>query len=97
MIVEKGCDWFNANKLSRNEGKTKYTFFHRHRNRNDIPLKLPPLFVNKKEINRASSIKFFGAIFDESINWNEYLNTAENKVFKNIGIHFKAKEITDTN
>ena len=39
--IEKVCDWFNANKLSLNEEKTKYIFFHRHRNRDDIPLKLP--------------------------------------------------------
>ena len=25
--LEKVCDWFNANKLSINEGKTKYIFF----------------------------------------------------------------------
>ena len=45
--LEKVCDCFNANKLSLREGKTKCIFFHRHRNGDDILLKLPPLFVNK--------------------------------------------------
>ena len=66
--LEKVSDWFNANILPLNEGKTKSIFFHRHRNRDDIPLKLPSLFVNKKEIKRVSSVKFFGVIFDESLN-----------------------------
>ena len=43
-------------------------FYDRHTNKDDIPLKLPPLFVNKKEINRVSSIKFLGVIFDENFN-----------------------------
>ena len=59
-------------------------------------MKLPPLFVNKKEIDIVSSIKFFGVIFDESLDWNEHLNTIENKVPKNIGILYKAKEIINT-
>ena len=67
-VLEKVCDWFNANKLSLSEKKTM--FFHRHANRNGIPLKLPQLCVNKKEINRASSIKFPGVTFDENLNWN---------------------------
>ena len=94
--LERVYDWFNANKLSLNEGKTKYIFFHRHRNRDDISLKLPPLFVNKEEINRVSSIKFLGVIFDENLNWNEHLNTIENKVSKNIGILYKAEGILNT-
>ena len=94
--LENVCDWFNANKLSLNEKKSKYIFFHRHGKWDGIPLKLPHLFVNKKEINRASSIKFLGVIFDENLNWNEHLNTIENKVSKNIGIRYKAKEIINT-
>ena len=64
--LEKVCDWFNTNRLSLNEGKT-YIFFHRHKNQDDIPLKLPPLFINKKEINRIISVKFFAVIF---VDWN---------------------------
>ena len=85
--LEKICDWFHANKLSLNEGKTKYIFFHRYRNRVDIPRKLPPL---------VRSIKFFGVVFDKNLNFNEHLNTIENKVSKNIGILQKANEIINT-
>ena len=91
--LEKVYDLFNASKLSLNEREANYIFFHRRRNSDDIPLKLPPLFVNREEINRVSSIKFLSIIFDENLNWNEHLNPIEIKVPKNIGILYKAKEI----
>lgn len=50
--LRKVYNWFNANKLSLNEGKTKYIFFHGLGNRNDIPLKLQTLFVNKSQFNK---------------------------------------------
>ena len=50
--LRKVCNRFNANKLSLNEGKTKYIFFHGLGNRNDIPLKLQTLFVNKSQFNK---------------------------------------------
>lgn len=56
--LENACDRFNSSKLSLNERKTKYILFYRHRDRGDIPLKLPPLFVNKKQINGVSLLKF---------------------------------------
>ena len=54
----KVFQWFNANKLSLNKDKTKYTFFHKAREKDNIPLKLPALFINDKEIERVTSIKF---------------------------------------
>ena len=44
----KVFQWFNANKLSLNKDKTKYTFFHKTREKDNIPLKLPALFINDK-------------------------------------------------
>ena len=41
-------EWFNANKLSLNTGKTKYIFFHKLCKVDYIPLKLPELKINKK-------------------------------------------------
>ena len=48
--LSKIIQWFNANKLSLNKDKTKYTLFHKVRQKNNIPLKLPSLFINDKEI-----------------------------------------------
>ena len=38
--LRKINDWFRANKLSLINDKTKYTFFHKLRVSDDIPLKL---------------------------------------------------------
>ena len=42
--------WFISNKLSLNVSKTKYSFFHKPRKRDDIPLLLPKLNVNNSDI-----------------------------------------------
>ena len=36
-------EWFRANKLSINAGKTKYIFFHKQQDSKKIPQKLPML------------------------------------------------------
>ena len=57
----KVFQWFNANKLFLNKDKTKYTFFHKAREKDNIPLKLPALFINDKD--RASHFnKIFRSI-----------------------------------
>ena len=39
--------------------KTKYSFFHKPSQKEDIPLLLPKLIINNYEIKRTQSIKFF--------------------------------------
>ena len=56
--LDKICTWFKANKLSLNEGKTKYTLFHKPKDKDNIPLKLPILNMNGKEIQRTDCIRF---------------------------------------
>ena len=57
-------DWLTANKLSLNEEKTKYSFFHKPSKKDDIPLHLPKLIINNYEIQRKESIKFLGVLLD---------------------------------
>ena len=57
--------WFKDKKLSLNEGKTKCKFFHKFRQKNNIPLKLPMLAINGSVIERTTSIKFLGILLDE--------------------------------
>ena len=66
--------WFNANKLSLNKDKTKYTFTHKAREKDNLPLKLPALFINDKEIERVTSIKFLEVLFDEHLSWKDHSN-----------------------
>ena len=94
--LEKIYQWFKANKLSLNEDKTEYMLFHKTRQKDILPLKLPTLRINEKEIKRQSAIKFLGVIFDENLFCTEHLKLIENKVSKNLGILFKAKHILNS-
>ena len=60
-------DWFMANKLFLNVGKTKYSLFHKPSRVDDLPLKLPKLSINNQEIKRASYTKFLGVLLDENL------------------------------
>ena len=50
--LNKVFKWFKANKLSLNKDKTKYSLFHKAREKDNIPLKLPSLFIRDREIKR---------------------------------------------
>ena len=76
--------WFKANKLSLIEGKTKYTFFHKFRQKDNIPLKLPTLAINGKVIKRTTLIKFLGILLDENLSRKNHISVVEKKVSKNI-------------
>ena len=84
-------EWFISNKLSLNVKKTKYSFFHKSRQKDDIPLVLPKLTINDHQIARVESIKFLGVFLDENLTWKEHIKYTENKIAKNIGLLWKAK------
>ena len=50
--LEKRAIWFQANKVSSNESKTKFTLFHNSWDKDNLPLKLPILKINNFEILR---------------------------------------------
>ena len=60
--------WFNANKLSINLTKTKYSFFHSSYYNDLIPLRLPRLEINNNTIKRETVMKFLGVLLDENLN-----------------------------
>ena len=66
---------FKANKLSLNNGKTKYTLFHKKSSKDDLPLKLPALKIGDNKIERKTATKFLGVMFDENISWEEHTCT----------------------
>ena len=65
--LEKTAIWFQANKLSLNESKTKFTLFHKSWDKDNLPLKLPILKINTFEIKITTSIKFLGMMADENL------------------------------
>ena len=51
--------WFKANKLPLNKGKTKFTLFHKPRDKGNLPLQLPNLKINNNEIIFINSLEFW--------------------------------------
>ena len=82
-------EWFVANKLSLNVGKTKYCFFHKPSNKDNIPLQLPNLTTNNHKIKREESVKFLGVLLDENVSWKKHFKYIENKCAKNYGLLYK--------
>ena len=89
--LKKIYEWFNANKLSLNVGKTKYSLFHKPSKTDDLPLLLSKVLINDKEIERVGSIKFLGVLLDEHLSWEEHIRYTEKKIAKNIGLLYRAK------
>ena len=83
LELNKIAVWFKANKLSLNEGKTKYTFFHKFRQKDNIPLKLSVLAINGKVIEWTTLIKFLGILLNEHLSWKDQIPVVKNKVSKN--------------
>ena len=73
LELNKIAVWFKANKLSLNEGKTKYTFFYKFRQKDNIPLKLSALAIKGKVIERTTSIKLLGILLDEHLSWKKHI------------------------
>ena len=87
-------DWFNANKLSLNVEKTKYSFFHKPSKKDDIPLHLSKLIFNNYEIQREESIKFLGVLLDQHLTWKEHIKLTENSILYK-DILYKARPYLD--
>ena len=83
--------WFNSNALSINADKTKFTSFHKVRQRDNIPLVLPTLKINNTLIIRVDHIDFLGVLFDGNLTWKNHINLIENKISKSLGILNRAK------
>ena len=96
MELNKVLRWFNANKLSLKKDKTKYKFSHKAREKDYIPLKLPSLFINHREIKRITSIKYLGVLGGGHLNRKEHITVIKNKVSKNLGLLYRARKVLDS-
>ena len=97
LELNKVFKWFNANKLSLNKDKTKYIFFHKAREKDNIPLRLPSLFINDGEIKRITLLKYLGVLTDERLTWKEHIAVIENKISKNLGLLHRATRVLYAN
>ena len=76
-----------------NVEQTKYSFFHKPCEKDDILLRLTKRIINNYEIQRKESIKFLGILLD--LTWKEHIKLTETKNTKNIGILYKARSYLD--
>ena len=86
-------EWFLANKLSLNVGKTEFLLFHKSGKKYSIPSHLPTLKINNHDIERVNTMKFLGVLLDDNLSWKEHIKYLENKIAKNIGLMYRAKTI----
>ena len=88
-------EWFSANKLSLNVGKTKFSLLHKSGKKYSIPSHLPTLRINNHDIERVNTMKFLGVLLDDNLSWNEHIKYLENKIAKNIGLMYRARPFLD--
>ena len=72
--LEKISERFQANKLSLNEDKTRFTLFNNFQDRENLPLQLPALKINNYKIKRSISIKLLGVMVDKKLSWKDHIN-----------------------
>ena len=92
LQLERINQWFISNKLSLNVSKTKYSFFHKPSQREDILLLLPKLNISNSEIKQSVCLKFLGVLINENLYSKKYI---ERKIAKNIGLLYKANPYID--
>ena len=59
-------------------------FFHKPRDKDNLPLQFPNLKIKNNEIKRSSSIKFLGVLVDENLSWIDHITLVENKLSKDL-------------
>ena len=83
-------DWFRANKLSLNAGKTNCILFHsRYQNveHNEV------LFMDGQEILHKNHTKFLGLIVDELLEWNHHTDFLKSKLAQSLYIINASKNL----
>ena len=93
-ILDRYYNYFTVNKLTINEGKTKYMVF----NNNYIRKKSKHhnaynLVMNNVTIEQVKSIKFLGVYINDKLNWNEHKEYIRIKISRNLGILYKCRNI----
>ena len=58
---------------------------------------LPKLTIRNHFIERQEFIKFLGVLLDENLNWKKHIKHTENKIAKNLGLHYKARPFLERN
>lgn len=82
--------WFKLNKLSLNVKKTQFILF-RSVKAKSFPI--TDIKIDKETIEQVQKSKFLGIIINETLSWNDHLQTAKLKAQKNIGILYRIRHL----
>ena len=88
-------EWFSANKLSLNVGKTKFSLFHKSGKKKASPLIYQNKKINNHDIERVNIMKFISVLLDDNLSWKEHIKHLENKIDKSIGLMHRGKPFLD--
>uniref|UniRef100_A0A3P8T4U6 Reverse transcriptase domain-containing protein n=1 Tax=Amphiprion percula TaxID=161767 RepID=A0A3P8T4U6_AMPPE len=80
-------EWFNINKLSLNENKTKFMVFGGVRANCETQL-----ILNGVKIERVYDTKFLGVILDYKLSWKPHIEYIKQKLSKSIGIIYNTRD-----
>jgi hypothetical protein len=69
------ADWFCANKLSLNIGKTNYVLFYQRHVSTDLEIN-----IGGHEITRKKYFRFLGITIDENLEWSEHIQNCTAKM-----------------
>ncbi|XP_065642827.1 uncharacterized protein LOC136074439 [Hydra vulgaris] len=89
--LDKISLWLNANKLSINSSKSKFSLFYPLKK---IPISFPKLVIENTEVSRERVTKFLGVLIDENNTWNKHIAYIGSKISK---IFMKCESSTSKN
>ena len=93
IILSKYANYFNMNKLSLNESKTKYMIFTQKKCSSNTPI----VSLNGSVLERVQTIKFLGVVLNDKLNWKDHKIYIKTKISKNIGIINRCRKILNSN
>ena len=79
-VMAEVVKYSNDNFLKLNTDKTKYIVIGTPFNLNKLP-QLPPIVLNGDILERKYEVKNLGVIFDENINWTDYIDGIVGKAY----------------
>ena len=85
------ADWFRANKLSLNVGKTKYVLLSKNKSL-VVPEEIK-LSIGPNLLDRVRCAKFLGIFIDERMDWDEQIQLCKSKITSGIYIMNAVKHV----
>jgi len=77
--LNKTCCWFKLNKLSLKIKKTNFILF---RSSNSLHVEDNVINIAIIKIEQAVITKFLGVTMNQTLSWNEHIQTIKNKISK---------------